>query len=76
MKAFEFKGTLAGNGQIVVPPDLARQVPPGEQLQVVLLWGASNDDDAWLLAGRRQFEAAYSPEDSVYERLIDETPAR
>ena len=76
MKAFEFKGILARNGQIAVPPEVACQVPPGEQLQVVLLWGASNDDDAWLLAGRRQFEAAYAPEDSVYEQLIDETPAR
>jgi hypothetical protein len=37
---------------------------------------APNDDLAWRVAGRRQFEAAYAPEDSVYERLIDETPSR
>ena len=37
---------------------------------------APNDDLAWLVAGRRQFEAAYALEDSVYEQLIDETPRR
>ena len=37
---------------------------------------APNDDGAWRVAGRRQFEAAYAPKDSVYEQLIDETPSR
>jgi hypothetical protein len=35
-----------------------------------------NDDGAWRAMGRRQFEAAYAPNDSVYEQLIDETPSR
>ena len=76
MKAVEFKGTVAPEGHIAVPPEVALQVPRGEQLQVVLLWGTPNDDVAWRVAGRRRFEAAYAPEDSVYEQLIDETPSR
>ncbi len=76
MKAVEFKGTVAPDGHIVVPPEVVLELPRGEQLQVVLLWGAPNDDGAWLVAGRRQFEATYAPEDSVYEQLIDETPSR
>ena len=33
----------------------------------------SNDEDgAWRTQGREQFEAAYAPEDSVYEQLMDE----
>ena len=76
MKAIQFKGTVAPNGQIAVPPDVAGQIPQGEQLQVVLLWGVPSEDNAWRAAGRRQFEAAYAPEDSVYEQLIDETPTR
>jgi hypothetical protein len=28
----------------------------------------------WKASGRQRFEAAYAPEDSVYEYLIDETP--
>jgi hypothetical protein len=70
MSSAGFKGKLTPTGQIVVPPDIAAQVPAGEQIQVVLQWGAPNDDADWRAAGRRQFEDAYSPEDSVYESLI------
>ncbi len=76
MKVLEFKGTIAPNGQIAVPVEVVEQLPPGEELQVVLLWGALNDESAWRLAGRRQFEEAYAPEDSIYEQLIDENPIR
>jgi hypothetical protein len=34
------------------------------------------DDAAWRALGRRQFENAYAADDSVYELLIDDTPAR
>ena len=72
MKAIEFESTVAANGQISVPPSIAGQVPAGETVRVVLLWGPQRDDD-WQAAGRARFEAAYSPEDAVYEALIDET---
>jgi hypothetical protein len=35
------------------------------------------EDDAaadWRAAGQRRFEAAYAPEDSIYESLIDRAP--
>ncbi|MGA2116194.1 MAG: hypothetical protein ABSH56_15755 [Bryobacteraceae bacterium] len=64
MKIADFSGELTPNGQIAVPPELASRVPPGEQIQVVLQWGVS-EDDLWRAAGRRQFEAAYTAEDSV-----------
>jgi hypothetical protein len=38
MKAVEFKSSVAENGQISVPPEIARQIPAGEQLQVVVMW--------------------------------------
>ncbi len=76
MKAVEFKGTVTPGGQIAVPPEVARQIPAGEQLQVVILWEISNLDAAWRAAGRQRFEAAYAPEDSVYEQLIDDAPSR
>ena len=69
MKTADFRGEVAPNGQIAVPPDIASQVPPGEQIQVVLQWGMSAEDAAWRAAGRRQFEAAYANEDSAYELL-------
>ena len=74
MKTADFRGELTPNGQIAVPPDIASQVPPGEQIQVVLHWGLSDDEEAWRAVGRRQFEEAYSADDSVYEQLIHDAP--
>jgi hypothetical protein len=76
MNTADFRGKLTPNGQIVVPPEIASQVPPGEQIQVVLQWGISEDDAAWRAAGRRQFEAAYADDDSIYELLIHDTSTR
>ena len=76
MKTADFKRKLKPNGQIAVPPDVAALVPPGEQIQVVLQWGISDDDAAWRAAGRRRFEAAYAAEDSIYESLIHDTSTR
>lgn len=39
MKAVEFKSTVDLGGQNAVPAELARQIPAGEQLQVIVLWG-------------------------------------
>ncbi len=76
MKTADFRSELTPNGQIAVPPEIAAQVPPGEQVQVVLQWGISEDDAAWRAAGRRQFEAAYHADDSVYESLIHDPSTR
>ena len=76
MKTADFRGELTPNGQIAVPPEIASQVPPGEQIQVVLQWGVSDDETAWRAAGRQKFEQAYAEEDSVYEQLIDDASTR
>jgi hypothetical protein len=34
------------------------------------------DEAAWRAAGRREFEAAYAEDDSVYELLIQDTSTR
>jgi hypothetical protein len=76
MKAVEFESTVAPGGQIFLPPDVASEIPPGEQLRVVVMWEASDSDLAWRTAGRQRFEAAYSPEDAVYEHLMDDSAIR
>jgi hypothetical protein len=76
MKTVDFRGELAPNGQIAVPPEIAAQVPPGEQIQIVLRWDVAEDDTAWRAAGRRQFEGAYADDDSIYESLIRDTSTR
>jgi hypothetical protein len=76
MKAVEFEGTVAPDGQIAVPPEVASEIPPGEQLRVLVMWDGSDFDAAWRRAGRRRFEAAYSPEDTIYEQLTDDSAIR
>jgi hypothetical protein len=76
MKTADFGGELTANGQIAVPPEIASQVPPGEQIQIVLQWGISVDDTAWRAAARLRFEAAYAADDSVYELPIHDLSTR
>jgi hypothetical protein len=74
MKAVEFEGTITPNRQIAIPEEIIGQLPPGEPLHVVLQWdGAAYEDSVWRTQGRQQFEAAYAPEDAVYDQLMDET---
>jgi hypothetical protein len=72
----DFRSELTPNGQIAVPPEIAARVPPGEPVRVSLQWGASEDDAAWRAVARRQFEAAYAADDSVYELLIHDASTR
>jgi hypothetical protein len=76
MKTADFRGQIAPDGQIAVPPEIASQVPPGEKIAVVLAWGVSDEENAWREASRRRFESAYVPDDSVYEQLINNPPTR
>lgn len=41
-------------------------------IHACLEFEAANDDAAWRETGRPAFEAAYAPEDFVYELLLDE----
>jgi len=76
MRAVEFESTVTLGGQIALPPEIASEIPPGEQLRVVIMWDPSHLDLAWRTAGRERFEAAYAPEDVIYEQLIDDTAIR
>jgi hypothetical protein len=79
MRAVEFESIASAAGEIALPPEIASSIPVGENLRVVIMWGPPEQPDldrAWRAAGRERFEAAYSPEDSVYEQLIDELSPR
>ena len=47
MKAVRFKISVPANGQITVPPEVAQQILPGEQVQIIILWDAAAIDDSW-----------------------------
>ena len=74
MKVVEFESNVTANGQITIPAEIPGQLPPGEALRVVVQWdGADDEDGAWRTQGWQRFEAAYAPEDSVYDQLMHET---
>ena len=74
MKAIEFESRLTSPGQIQIPAGVASDLPAGTHVRVILLWDQDSDD--WRAATQERFAAAYVPEDSVYEKLIDEPPSR
>jgi hypothetical protein len=76
MRAIEFEGTLAPNGQISLPPEIASKIPAGEQIRIVVMWNLGDDDNAWRNAGQQRFQAAYAPEDDVYEQLAHASAIR
>ncbi len=68
MKALEFDGQVANHGQILVPPDVADQIPDGSVVRVIILLD-SGEDEGWRQLSLDRFSAAYSEEDSIYEEL-------
>ena len=77
MRAAEFESVVSPSGQILLPPSVASEIPPGEQLRVVVMWDRPDEDLAdWKLAGHLHLETAYCPEDEIYERLMDDPATR
>ena len=72
----EFEGIVAPEGHIALPPEIAHEIPSGEPLRVVLMWQQSDLDSGWRASGRKRFEAAYSPEDDVYDSLTNTAAIR
>ena len=75
---FEFKAAVSQNGQIVVPADVAGQIPPGKELHVVLTWEAPVDNRSYQALGQKLQQASSyaaaagvgsSKEETVYDSL-------
>jgi hypothetical protein len=75
MKAVEFECEITSAEQIRIPPDIARELSAGAHVHVILVIG-DGDEEGWRRATMERFAAAYAPEDSVYEKLLDEAPPR
>ena len=76
MRVVEFEGTVAPDGHVALPPEIASEIPAGEQIRIVVMWAAGDADGAWRTVSRQRFEEAYAPEDAVYDRLIDDPAIR
>jgi hypothetical protein len=58
LMTFEFKAAVSYNGQIVVPSDVAGQIPPGKELHVVLTFEATADNSSYRALGKKLHEAS------------------
>ena len=76
MNAIEFAGQIGAGGTITVPSEIAAQVPEGSSIKVIVMWDASEDEDAWRALSMEGLARSYAPEDEIYERLVDEPPTR
>ena len=77
MRSVEVHGTLAPGGQLIVSADQLQSVPPGEPLRITLHWGVTDAEErGWIEESRMRFEAAYAPEDAIYDELNDEASTR
>jgi hypothetical protein len=75
MKAMEFDAQLTSGDRIQVPLAVACELPESAHFRVIVLWEPGEDEE-WRKLTSERFLAAYAPEDSVYEQLIDEPPSR
>ncbi len=66
MKALEFESRMTEGDRIPVPPHVARNVPVGAEVRVILLWDV-DEEEGWRRLTAERFAAAYAPEDEVYE---------
>jgi hypothetical protein len=67
---FEFKSAVGADGQLVVPADIAGQIPLGQQLHVVLTWETPVEGDAQRLGEtlrEKSFSAAVG--ETAYDSL-------
>ena len=66
---FEFKAVALPNGQIAVPSEIAAQIPAGTQVQVVVTCEVAVAADSYRALSTKLREAAYAPEETVYDSL-------
>jgi hypothetical protein len=75
MKSRQFDSTVSGANSLTIPPEIARELPSGEKVRVILLWDADEDRD-WAEMSAMHFAEAYDPADSIYEQLLNDAPNR
>ncbi|MBI5473327.1 MAG: hypothetical protein HY961_13365 [Ignavibacteriae bacterium] len=71
MRAIEFPAKMSPEKTIVLPEEIAKEVPVDTELRVMILMKDHDDDraeeEAWNRLGIEQFFAGYAPEDSMYD---------
>jgi hypothetical protein len=72
MKAYEFPGRIAQDGNIPLPEAVRSELRAEQVVRVILLVDEpepSEDEAAWAELSARQFFEGYAQEDAVYDDL-------
>jgi hypothetical protein len=69
MKAVEFQTSIKSDRTITVPPEVAAQMPPDQEVRVIILFPDSGDDADWARLTTEEFARGYAESDAVYDQL-------
>jgi hypothetical protein len=69
MKALEFQSSLNSDGSLRVPIEIARSIPPGQPLRVLVLLSEGESDEAWENLAAMEFGQGYAESDAIYDQL-------
>lgn len=67
MHSIEFEADLNGGATLVLPPEVASQLPSSGRARVILLVQDDPEDLAWRRGAYEQFMKGDDPEDAVYD---------
>jgi len=69
MRALEFCSRMSPDNSLLVPNEVAAQIPKDETVQVIVLLPESSEDAEWRRLAAQQFLRGYSEADGVYDAL-------
>ena len=69
VKALEFETKLGTDANLIVPDDIAVQIPAQELVRVIVLLPEQAGEGDWRRLTIEQFLAGYDSSDSVYDAI-------
>jgi hypothetical protein len=69
MIAHEFQAQVNADGSLSVPEEVARQLPAGQAVRVLVLVPEPTEEEDWKRLTMEQFLAGYAEGDAIYDQL-------
>jgi hypothetical protein len=69
MKAVEFDSRLSADKTLSVPPAVARDIPQGQAVRVLVLFAENAEDQDWEQLAASEFAKSYADSDAIYDQL-------
>ncbi len=69
MKAIEFQTQLNPDQTLAVPTGVARSIPAGQPVRVLLLIAESESDEEWEKLAAVDFGQGYADNDAIYDQF-------